>query len=105
MDQRRAGPLLRRRPLILILAAPDSSRRLLTDDEPNQPEDEPNQPEDGPNDDEPNQPEDGHNESQTWRWGCSKCRRAKRGCLVCRVWASTGERSYYVDRDGYIAHP
>ncbi len=35
-------------------------------------------------------------------WGCSKCRWAMRGCGVCRYWASTGDRNYSVDPNGYI---
>ena len=50
-------------------------------------------------------PRDDGPEQADCRWGCSKCRWAKRGCGVCRVWASTGHRGYYVDVDGLIAHP
>jgi len=67
---------------------------------------EPVNPPDGPNVEavEPAINQDGPiaNRASTRRWGCSRCRWGKRGCITCRQWAIDGERSYYADADGYI---
>lgn len=40
-----------------------------------------------------------------WRYGCSKCRDLKKGCLQCRVWAASGKRGYIKTHDGHIMAP
>ena len=62
----------------------------------------PSEPADDGPDDEPR--DDGPNIQPTGGWGCSKCRWVKKGCGICRDWASTGHRGYFQDPDGYIAH-
>ena len=89
---------------------PENPKQESKDDEH---ESQPNiiaeEPNDAGHESQPNviaeEPNDAGHESQVTRWGCSKCRWSKCGCVQCKAWAKENKKGYYVDPNGHIASP